>query len=124
MEAFQSKTKENYDQMQDNRKVNMAVDHIINEIVTKGKVDPIPVEFVRHHILRIKEEHYNTNGKKVTWDRFGVNSDVEFEERLDEGIVQDFMQTMAFRCYANLSGLTTTDIEEIAKHMATRINWT
>jgi hypothetical protein len=117
------KSEERYNSMQDNRKGNMAVDHIINEIATKGKVDPIPVEFVQHHVNRIKEENYNTHGKKTTWEKFGVQSDQEFSERLDNAIVQDFMQTMAFRCYAKICGLETTDIQELAKDMMTKVNW-
>jgi hypothetical protein len=117
------KSEEKYNLMQDNRKGNMAVDHIINEIATKGKVDPIPVEFVQHHVNRIKEENYNTHGKKTTWEKFGVQSDQEFSERLDNAIVQDFMQTMAFRCYAKICSLETTDIKELANHMMTKVNW-
>ena len=121
--AMLAKAEERYNGMQSNRKNNMAVDHVITEIITKGKVDPIPSEFVQFHVKRVKEEQYKANDKETAWKNFGVKSEHELEEKLDQLVVQDFLQTMAFKCYADLKGLESQDIQEIANDIAAKINW-
>jgi len=123
-EAFKEKFEQEYAAYMDNSEKHQAYNHIMEQVVMSGKIEPPPQQYLNLQVDSAIKRHFEQfKGDKVkALQVVGAKNESELAELFQGNFIQEIVKQMGIKWYAKEYGIDS-DAENVASHMLTQITW-
>lgn len=125
-EEFKAKFEEEYNNYIRNRRSQEVVNHVLDQVVAKGEIEPLPQAYIDTAAMSFVNQHYDRfkGDKEAAYKAAQVKTEQELGSIFANQIIKDMIQKMAINWYIETYELNPDlDMQSIIDDMLERVSW-